>query len=90
MEIASLSLGPMTARANPNTTLGSKLPDLSIDHLRAHLEELDTNSDGHLSEDEFAAYRARKQAMGQFIPLDVPVSETAQQAMFEAMIARTE
>lgn len=90
MEIASISSGALTPKTSPSVAPGSTLSELSTDHLRAHLDELDTNSDGYLSDDEFAAYRAEKQAKGQFIPLDAPVSEKVQQAMFAALVKRNE
>lgn len=57
------------------------------------MKALDLNDDGHVSEDEFAAYRAGKQARGEFVPMSgpstgTPTPEAVQQAMFDALVDR--
>lgn len=54
------------------------------------LKELDTSGDGKVSESEFAAYRARKQAIGEYVPLQnhsnsSRTSAGVQQVLFEIL-----
>jgi len=79
-----MNLGPVqstTAYAAPRDL--DDVADLTLD-----ISELDTNGDGTVGDDEFAAYRSQKQAKGEFIPMDGPVSDTMQQAIFEAFGAK--
>lgn len=73
------------------------LKTLLIDtaELRSNIMELDTNNDGEISGDEFAAYRTQKQAAGQFVPQGGGIREGSnaleekiQQSIFEALLQR--
>ncbi len=91
-----MKVPPPVAPANP----GAGQQRLDSDTLKNFdaseaMKALDLNSDGHVSEDEFAAYRAGKQARGEFVPTagpstGHPTPEAVQQAMFDALVNRAE
>ncbi|MEM5477050.1 hypothetical protein [Pacificibacter sp. AS14] len=63
-----MTLGPVLS-----TTAYSAPRELGdVAHLKLDISGLDTNGDGAVGEDEFAAYRSQKQARGEFIPMQPP------------------
>lgn len=79
-----MTLGPVQS-----TTAYAAPRDLGdVDDLTLDISEMDTNGDGTVGDDEFAAYRSQKQARGEFIPMDGPVSDAMQQAIFESFLAQ--
>jgi hypothetical protein len=50
------------------------------------LQELDSDGDGEISEQEFADYRSAKQASGEYIPMDGPGTSAARNAPVDNII----
>lgn len=72
----------------PTAAQSTPMPFADTADMTLDLSDLDSNGDGEIGKDEFAAYRSGKQQRGEFIPLDGPVSDAMQQAMFEAFLAQ--
>ena len=72
----------------PATTQNTPMSLADTADMTLDLSDLDSNGDGEIGKDEFAAYRSAKQQRGEFIPMDGPVSDAMQQAMFEAFLAQ--
>ncbi len=81
MQVTSTSISGLS---KPSQGVGQ----VDLSKIKSSIMELDTNKDGQISDSEFATYRARKQASGQFIPLKGPVDEKIQQTIFDALLAR--
>lgn len=83
------SMSPASAHLKPINTVD--LADTAT--FSSNIMELDTNGDGKIGEAEFAVYRARKQARGEYIPSETQtthasISDEVQRALFEILMER--
>jgi hypothetical protein len=86
--MATGSSGCNSAASEPSQTATDTvaLGDTAALDFSQVLEELDSDGNGEISEQEFADYRSAKQARGEFIPAEGPVPPPARNAPADNMI----
>jgi len=86
MATGSSGCNAAAAAQSQTVTETFALGDTSALDFSQVLQELDSDGDGEISEQEFADYRSAKQASGEYIPMDGPATSAARNAPVDNII----